>query len=112
MTLLLPKLGYVSSNRSVTEIGVLLAFIAELPPYFWFFVLRRKWLYLSASPRSRMSASSMDLDIAELDLRKLRRLAKAMNLEEGSKVWFDRRLSQGAPSVVKRNIKRDGQVRK
>jgi signal transduction histidine kinase len=70
------------------------------------------WLYLSASPRSRMSAPSMDLDIAELDLRKLKRLAKAMNLEEESKVWFDRRLSQSAPSVVKRNIKRDGQVRK
>jgi signal transduction histidine kinase len=70
------------------------------------------WLYLSASPRSRMSAPSMDLDIAELDLRKLKRLAKAMNLEEGSKVWFDRRLSQGAPSVEKRNIKRVGQVRK
>jgi hypothetical protein len=42
MTLLLPKLGYVSSNRSVTALGVLLAFIVELPLYFWFFVLRRK----------------------------------------------------------------------
>jgi hypothetical protein len=42
MTLLLPKLGYVSSNRSVTAIGVLLAFTVELPLYFWFFVLRRK----------------------------------------------------------------------
>ena len=42
MTLLLPKLGYVSSDRSVTAIGVLLAFTVELPLYFWFFVLRRK----------------------------------------------------------------------
>lgn len=42
MTLLLPKLGYVSSNRSVTAIGVLLGFTVELPLYFWIFVLRRK----------------------------------------------------------------------
>jgi hypothetical protein len=42
MTLLLPKLDYVSSNRSTTSIGVLLAFVVELPLYFWFFVLRRK----------------------------------------------------------------------
>ena len=42
MTLLVPKLGYVSSNRSVTAIGVLLGFTVELPLYFWFFVLRRK----------------------------------------------------------------------
>ncbi len=42
MALLLPKLGYFSSNRSVTEIGVLLGFTVELPLYFWFFVLRRK----------------------------------------------------------------------
>jgi hypothetical protein len=63
------------------------------------------WLYLSASPRSRMSAPAMDLDIAELDLRKLKRLARVMNMKEGSKAWFDRHLSQGAPSVVKRNIR-------
>ena len=42
MTLLLPKLGYVSSDRSVTAVGVLLGFTVELPLYFWFFVLRRK----------------------------------------------------------------------
>ena len=42
MTLLLPRLGYVSSNRSATAIGALLGFTVELPLYFWFFVLRRK----------------------------------------------------------------------
>jgi hypothetical protein len=42
MTLLLPKLGYVSSDRSVTALGMLLGFTIELPLYFWFFVLRRK----------------------------------------------------------------------
>ena len=69
------------------------------------------WLYLSASPRSRMSAPSMDLDIAELDLRKLKRLAKAMDMEDGLKLWCDRHRAHGAPSVVKEQIKRDGQVR-
>lgn len=42
MTLLMPRLGLVSSNRSVTAIGVLLAFTLELPLYFWFFILRRQ----------------------------------------------------------------------
>jgi hypothetical protein len=69
------------------------------------------WLYLSASPRSRMSAPSMDLDIAELDLRKLKRLAKVMNLEDGSKHWCKWHGQSGAPSAVKGQIKRDGQVR-
>jgi hypothetical protein len=69
------------------------------------------WLYLSASPRSRMSAPSMDLDIGELDLRKLRRLAKAMNLEEGLKLWRDRHRAQGAPSVTRGQINPDGQAR-
>ncbi len=48
------------------------------------------WLYLSASPRSRMSAPSMDLDIAELDLRRLKRLAKAMSMQDGLKLWLER----------------------
>lgn len=39
--LLLPKFGYVSSDPSVTALGMLLAFTVELPLYFWFFVLRR-----------------------------------------------------------------------
>lgn len=42
MTLVLPKVGHVSSNRSVTAVGELLAFMVELPFYFWFFVLRGK----------------------------------------------------------------------
>ena len=58
-----------------------------------------------------MSAPSVDLDIAELDLRKLKRLAKAMNMEDGFKLWCDRHRAQGVPSVVNRQIKRDGQVR-
>jgi hypothetical protein len=55
------------------------------------------WLYLSASPRSRMSAPPMDLDIAELDLRKLKRLAKAMNMEDGLKRWWGDSCAGGPP---------------
>jgi hypothetical protein len=50
----------------------------------------------------------MDLDMEELDLRKLKRLAKAMNMQDGLKLWCER---QRAPSAVKGQIKRDGQVR-
>jgi hypothetical protein len=46
-----------------------------------------------------------------LDLRKLKRLEKAMKMEGGLKLWCDRHRAQGAPSVVKGQIKRDGQVR-
>jgi hypothetical protein len=54
------------------------------------------WLYLSGSPRSRMSAPPLDLDLGELDLRKLKRLAKAMCLDAGLKAWRDRRIAQDA----------------
>lgn len=40
-TLSLPALGYLSSDRSVAAIGVLLLFTIELPLYFWLIVLRR-----------------------------------------------------------------------
>jgi hypothetical protein len=53
----------------------------------------------------------MDLDTAELDLRKLKRLAKAMKMKDGLKLWSERHRAQGAPSVVKGQTKRHGQVR-
>jgi hypothetical protein len=52
------------------------------------------WLYLSASPRSHMSAPPLDLDLGELDLGKLKRMAKAMRLDEGFKAWIDRKIAQ------------------
>ncbi|HEY6924951.1 MAG TPA: hypothetical protein VI653_15860 [Steroidobacteraceae bacterium] len=42
VTLLAPKLGAVSADRSATAIGVLLAFTVELPLYFWLLILRRQ----------------------------------------------------------------------
>jgi hypothetical protein len=38
------------------------------------------WLYLSNSPRSGMSQPPLDIDLAALDLRKLKRLSQAMRL--------------------------------
>jgi hypothetical protein len=45
-------------------------------------------LYLSRSPRSRMSPPPSDLEIGSLDLRKLRRLARSMVLSEPLESWL------------------------
>lgn len=46
------------------------------------------WLYLSNSPRSRMSAPPSDLESRSLDSRKLKRLARAMGLSEQLESWL------------------------
>jgi hypothetical protein len=68
------------------------------------------WLYLSGSPRSRMSAPTLDLDLSALDLKKLKRLATAMRIEDGLKLWRDRKLAQGKFAGAKAHIKHDGVV--
>jgi hypothetical protein len=45
------------------------------------------WLYLSCSPRSRMSVPPLDLDLGALDLKRLKRLAMATQLEERLTIW-------------------------
>jgi hypothetical protein len=56
-------------------------------------------LYLSHSPRSRMSAPPPDLELDGLDFRRLNRLARAMRLSEQLESW----LSQvGADRSIKR----------
>ena len=45
------------------------------------------WLYLSNSPRSRMSAPPFDLDLNSLDVRKLKRLSQAMQLDKPFQAW-------------------------
>lgn len=58
------------------------------------------WLYLSHSPRSRMSPPPMDLDFGELDTRRLKRLADAMQLEGPLVEWRKRKRSHDrSPSV-------------
>jgi hypothetical protein len=48
------------------------------------------WLYLSGSPRSRMSAPPLDLDLGALDLKKLKRLVSGMHLDESLAIWSER----------------------
>jgi hypothetical protein len=54
------------------------------------------WLYLSGSPRSRMSPPPLDLDLGGLDLRRLKRLAAAMRLDADLRSWRARNFVQHA----------------
>lgn len=47
------------------------------------------WLYLSHSPRSRMSPPPLDLELRALDLRKLNTLASAMSLSQQLASWLN-----------------------
>lgn len=48
------------------------------------------WLYLSNSPRSSMSEPPSDLDITMLNVRRLRRLSRAMRISELLEQWLAR----------------------
>ena len=48
------------------------------------------WLYLSGSPRSRMSIPPLDLDLSALDSKRLKRLAIGMHLDANLTIWRDR----------------------
>jgi hypothetical protein len=52
------------------------------------------WLYLSGSPRSRMSTPPLDLDVGVLDLKRLKRLATEMQLHENLAIWRGRNVGQ------------------
>jgi hypothetical protein len=54
------------------------------------------WLYLSESPRSHMSVPPLDLDLGELDLKRLTRLAVAMHLDTVLSNWRKRSVVQHA----------------
>jgi hypothetical protein len=54
------------------------------------------WLYLSGSPRSRMAAPPLDLNVDELDLKRLKRLAAAMHLDTHLRSWRARNVLQHA----------------
>ena len=48
------------------------------------------WLYLSNSPRSRMSAPPADLELESLDSRRLKKLSRQMDLSEQLESWLTR----------------------
>ena len=58
------------------------------------------WLYLSHSPRSRMSPPPSDLDLGSLDLRKLRRLAHAMVLPGPLESWLGQVAAGGSEQAA------------
>jgi hypothetical protein len=53
------------------------------------------WLYLSNSPRSRMSEPPSDLDITMLNVHRLRRLSCAMRISELLEQWLTRAANGG-----------------
>lgn len=63
------------------------------------------WLYLSHSPRSRMSAPPADLELASLDAYKLKRLARAMSLSEQLDDWLaGAKLRGSAGAALRPNV--------
>ena len=56
------------------------------------------WLYLSGSPRSRMSTPPLDLDFGALEVKRLKRLAIGMHLDAKLAIWRDRIVGQEAVS--------------
>ena len=54
------------------------------------------WLYLSGSPRSRMSTPPLDLDLGALDLKRLKRLAIGMRLDANLTIWRHHNVGQEA----------------
>jgi len=60
-----------------------------------------QWLYLAASPHSSLAAPPLDIDMNELDARRLKRLAKAMSLPDKLEKWLTiKRAHDQSPSVI------------
>jgi hypothetical protein len=57
------------------------------------------WLYLSDSPRSRMSAPPLDLDLAALDMKRLKRLSTAMRLDSNFSRWCEHKNTRSANNL-------------
>jgi len=52
------------------------------------------WLYLSDSPRSRMSVPPLELDLGALDVKRLKRLASGMRIDTNLTIWRDRNIGR------------------
>lgn len=61
------------------------------------------WIYLGASPRSRMQPPPLDLDFSDLDRRRVNRLAKRMNIVGPLTDWLRRYESYQADPDVREN---------
>ena len=61
------------------------------------------WIYLGASPRTRLSGPPLDIDLDLLSLPRLRRLAKAMNLGKALADYLERKTSHDNDPDVQAN---------
>jgi len=67
------------------------------------------WIYLGASPRTRLSGPPLDVDLDKLNLPRLRRLAKAMGLSPPMKDYLARKSAYDKdPDVLANASTRDG----
>jgi hypothetical protein len=65
------------------------------------------WLYLGASPYSKIAGPPLDLEIDRLDAARLRRLARSMELVEELKAWQVRKKKYDADPDVKENSSKE-----
>jgi len=61
------------------------------------------WVYLGSSPRSRLHAPPPDLDMSLLDERRIRRLTKAMQVEDRLGTWMQGYAEYQADEDVREN---------
>lgn len=65
------------------------------------------WLYLGASPYSKIAGPPLDLETERLDASRLRRLARSMELAEELKAWQARKRKHDADPGVQDNSSKD-----
>jgi hypothetical protein len=61
------------------------------------------WIYLGASPRSRMTRPPMDLDLTLLNRPRLRRLSRRMDIEVAFKAWQEEHAAYQTDPEVQEN---------
>ena len=61
------------------------------------------WIYLGASPRSRLSSPPLDLDVSGLNEARLKRLVKAMGIADAYEAWTTRYRAYQADEDVREN---------
>ncbi len=61
------------------------------------------WIFLGASPRSRMTRPPFDLELEALNMPRLKRLAKAMQITQQLRGWLDQYEQYQASEDVREN---------
>jgi hypothetical protein len=61
------------------------------------------WIYLGASVRTKISSPALDMDFSKLNVPRLKRLAKSMNLQALLKEYLDRKFRYDHDPEVQAN---------